>query len=248
METLVFFPGYLSPPAGFSGFREAFSGYRLLEAEPRPDPLAAADAWAERLPEGAHIVAFSEAAIPAVRLAAEKHAKTLVLFSPVVRRDDALTWRLKALLQALELGGVEAFFTAAAPWFLGSLLLSRGRAQLEAWKAGLENRDLSAWLGAMLDLRDERKWLRTLNLPVLVAVGAEDVFTPMRYGHEVTEWVPELKGMLVTVEGAGHLVPWENPTEAAAVARGFIERREAFLEWPEEEGKAPLRFEPEAPN
>ncbi len=257
MDTVVFLPGYLSPPAGFAAFQEAFSGYRLLEAEPHPTPKEAEEVWKERIPEGAHLVAFSEAALPAVRLAPEVGAKSLVLFSPYFRVDDALLARLRAIGQALTLGGLEAFATAAAPWFFGALLLSRGQAQLAAWKEGLKGRDLAAWLEATRGMRDERKWLRRLRVPVLVAIGAEDVFTPMRYGHEVTEWVPELKGMLVTIEGAGHFAPWENPAEAAALARGFIERHQDFLKgpahWQEEEDEEPaakplLRFEPEAPS
>ena len=257
METIVFLPGYLSPPAGFAAFKEAFAGYRFLEAEPQPTPSRAEEAWRGRIPEGAHLVAFSEAAVPAVRLAPEVGARSLVLFSPYFRADDALLARLRALEVALELGGREAFVVAAAPWFFGSLLLARGRAQIEAWAEGLAERDLGAWVRGVRALGDARKWLRLLKAPVLVAVGAEDVFTPMRYGHEVTEWVPELKGMLVTVEGAGHFAPWENPPEATALAKGFIERYEDFLEgpahWREEDEEEPaakplLRFEPEAPS
>jgi len=257
VETIVFLPGYLSPPAGFSAFREAFAGYRLLEAEPHPTPALAEEAWRSRVPEGAHLVAFSEAGVAAVRIAPEVGAKSLVLFSPYFRVDDALLARLRALRQAYEEGGLSAFVTAAAPWFFGSLLLGRGQAQIEAWAKGLKGRDLEAWLEGLLSLGDVRKWLRRLEQPALVAVGAEDVFTPMRYGHEVTEWVPELRGMLVTIEGAGHFAPWENPAEASALARGFVERHEDFLKGPahwreeeeEEAGAKPLlRFEPEAPS
>ncbi len=255
METVVFLPGYLAPPAGFSAFREAFSGYRLLEAAPAPTPDEAFSRWRERVPEGAHLVAFGEAAVSAARLAALKGAKSLVLFSPFFRVDDALAARLRALAQVLRLGGAGAFAEAAAPWFFGSLLLARGREQIAAWAEGLKGKDLDAWLSALLALGDRRREIRRLGQPVLVAVGAEDVFTPMRYGHEVTEWVPELRGMLVTVEGAGHFAPWENLAEASRLARGFVERHREFLEgpqaWREEDeapAKAPLRFDPEAPS
>ncbi len=252
METVVFLPGYLSPPAGFSAFREAFSGYRLLEAEPCPTPDEAADAWRGRVPPGAHLVAFSEAAIAAVAIAPEVEARSLVLFSPFFRADAALVARVSALTLAHRLGGAAAFAEAAAPWFFGSLLLDRGRAQIAAWAGGLSKKDLPAWLEGLAGLGDRRRAIRRLAAPVLVAVGAEDVFTPLRYGHEVTEWVPEQRGMLVTVEGAGHFAPWENLAEASRLARGFVERYREFLEgpaeWQEEEtGPAPLRFDPEAP-
>ncbi len=152
------------------------------------------------------------------------------------------------------MGGVSAFAGASAPWFFGSLLLERGEPQIEAWAEGLAGRDLPAWLAAIEGLGDRRRDLRRLVAPVLVAVGTEDVFTPMRYGHEVTEWVPEQRGMLVTVEGAGHFAPWENLAEASRLARGFVQRYREFLEgpaeWQDEEDSPPppLRFEPEAPS
>jgi len=254
VETVVFLPGYLSPPAGFSAYREVFSRYRLLEADPQPDPGVAAQVWRRRIPRGAHLVAFSEATIAAVALAPEVEASSLVLFSPFFRADAALVARVKALSVAHRLGGADAFAEAAAPWFFGSLLLDRGQAQIAAWAEGLGERDLAAWLAAVGGLGDRRRDLRKLTAPVLVAVGTEDVFTPMRYGHEVTEWVPEQRGMLVTVEGAGHFAPWENLAEASRLAHGFVERYREFLEGPaewqdeEEASPVPLRFDPEAPS
>jgi len=229
-------------------------GYRSIYLEPKPTLAEQLESWGGDLPEEAHLVASFEAGLTAVKLAVEKRARSLVWFSPYGRVDAALQARLRSLEWALEQGGVAGFVRVGAPLLFGSLMLDRGEELIEAWSAGLSDEGLRRWLSSLLEVGDERKWLRTLKQqPVLAVVGSEDVFTPMRYGHDVTEWIPELHGILVTLEGAGHFSFWENPREGISIARGFIERYREFLEgpaeWqtPEEEEAPPLRFEPEAP-
>ncbi len=254
VETIAYLPGYLSPPSGFRMLVERLEGYAHVELERRPTPAAQLEAWSEALPQDAHLVASFEAGLAAVRLAVEKRARSLVWFSPYARGDAALKARARALDWALDRGGLEGFVEVARPLLFGSLMLERGEELIAAWREGLEHAGLAAWARSLAQLGDERKWLRTLDeVPVMTVVGAEDAFAPMRYAHEVTEWVPELRGILVTLDGAGHFSFWENPREAVSVARGFIERYREFLEGPaewqaeEEEAAPPLRFDPEAP-
>jgi len=231
------------------------NGYQAVHMTPEPTPARQLEAWKEQIPNGAHLVASFEAGMTAVNLAVEKEALSLVWFSPFARVDAALRARLRALDWALDAGGVEGFVRVASPFFFGSLMLDRGQELIDAWAEGLDAGGLADWLAALLATGDERKWLRTLkDLPVMTVVGSEDVFTPMRYAHDVTEWIPDLHGILVTLEGAGHFSFWENPREAISISRGFIERYREFLEGPaewqaedEEEAPPPLRFEPEAP-
>ncbi len=230
-------------------------GYQAVHLEPAPTPAEQLEVWRDGLPVGAHLVASFEAGLAAVKLAVEKEARSLVWFSPYSRVDASLQARLRALGWALEKGGVDGFVRVGAPLLFGSLMLDRGEELIEAWSAGLQKEGLEAWVRSLLEVGDERKWLRTLKeQPVMAVVGSEDVFTPMRYAHDVTEWIPELHGILVTLEGAGHFSFWENPREAVSISRGFIERYREFLDGPaewqveeEEEAPPPLRFEPEAP-
>jgi len=255
VETIAYLPGYLSPPSGFAALAEKMEGYQAVQLEAAPTPAEQLERWSQTVPEEAHLVASFEAGLAAVRLAVEKRARSLVWFSPYARVDAALQARLRSLAWALEKGGVEGFVRVGAPLFFGSLMLDRGEELIEAWRAGLSNEGLQRWVEALLAVGDERKWLRTLKeQPVMAVVGSEDVFTPMRYGHDVTEWIPELHGILVTLEGAGHFSFWENPREGISISRGFIERYREFLdgpaEWQVEDGEEappPLRFEPEAP-
>jgi len=255
VETIAYLPGYLSPSSGFAMLADRLEGYEHLKLERAPAPTQQLEIWEDALPEGAHLVASFEAGLAAVRLAGSKRARSLTWFSPYARVDAALRARVEALAWALEAGGVEGFVRVARPLFFGSLMLDRGGELIDTWKTSLDTEGLRAWTEGLLRLGDERKWLRTIEeLPVMSVVGAEDAFAPMRYAHEVTEWVPELKGILVTLDGAGHFSFWENPREAVSVARGFIERYREFLEGPaewqaegEEEAAPPLRFDPEAP-
>lgn len=237
METAVLLTGYLAPPAGFRALAAALPGYHSLEPPRLAHPARAFELWRSTVPEAAHLVAFAEAAWSAAQLAAEKKAKSLVLFSPIVRADPALEARLRPLQTALR-GGLETFAEAAKPWLFGPFLLEHGQEVMAAWAEGLADLDLAVWLEALLALPDGRKHLRQLLCPVLVVLGAEDVFAGLRYGQEVVEWTPVnqngLGAVRVSLEGCGHLVPWENPEEAVSLVGGFLKQAEGVA------GEAPV--------
>ncbi|GEM_PF-4742307 len=253
METITFLPGYLSPPSGFRLFDESAGEYKSQHLSPHPSLEGQLADWAGEIEPGGHLVASFEAGIAAVKLALEVDAKSLLWFSPFARVDAALKARLLSLQWALEQGGRQGFARVAAPLAFGGLMLDRGRDLIGAWEQRLDEEGLAQWLESLLTMGDERKWLRTLQgVPVMTIVGSEDVCTPMRYAHEITEWVPDLKGILVTLEGAGHFSFWENPREATSLLKGFVSRYQEFLngpqEWqPDEDEPPPLRFEPESP-
>ncbi|PZA08458.1 hypothetical protein EWH23_04515 [Meiothermus sp. PNK-Is4] len=219
-------PGYLAPPAGFRGLARALSRFDVSELERYPTALQAYQAWRARVPRHAHLVAFAEASWAAIHLAAESEARSLSVFSPIVRVDAALEARLRALRTA-HATGLAAFVEAAKPWFFGAYFLEYGQQPIAAWAEGLAGLDVGQWIGGMLELPDGRKAVRRLRGPVLVGVGAEDVFTPSRYAQEVADWVPAnergLGAVRVSLEGCGHLAPWENPAEAASLVEGFIQ-------------------------
>lgn len=219
-------PGYLAPPAGFGLLAGVLPGFEVSELERHPTAPQAYREWRARVPRGAHLVAFAEASWAAARIAAEAEAKSLTVFGPVVRVDAALEARLRALRTAHR-AGLEVFVEAAKPWFFGPYFLEHGQEPILAWAEGLAELDLGRWLEGMLELPDGRKALRLLSYPVLVGVGAEDVFTPPRYAQEVVDWVPAnergLGAVRVSLEG-GHLAPWESPAEAASLVEGFLRR------------------------
>jgi hypothetical protein len=158
-----FFGGALSPPSGLT----------FLEDLPSE--------------EGLHLVAFGEGALEALKVAFREGARSLVLLSPVLRKDPFLAARLSALRFGLERGGVEGFARVGRALFFGPL--SVGSEEIfAAWKEGLTEAGLYAWLELLEGLSDERRWLRGTEARVLVIQGALDAFTPPLYGKEVADF------------------------------------------------------------
>jgi pimeloyl-ACP methyl ester carboxylesterase len=61
-----------------------------------------------------------------------------------------------------------------------------------------------------LELHDETEALATLaKVPTLIAVGDDDMLTPLEYSQDMADALP--KSEFVIVEGAGHLVQLEQP-------------------------------------
>jgi 3-oxoadipate enol-lactonase len=119
----------------------------------------------------------------------------------------------------------------AAPWLFGADFLTHQTARLEQALAKAEATPpevLQHNIEYVLSFGDQRKWLRAIESPVLVAVGSEDVLTPMRYSHEMVEWVKPGLGVLVTITGAGHNAPIEKPDEFNRIVLGFLERAGSF--------------------
>jgi len=155
--------------------------------------------------------------------------KGLALFDTKASADDdAGRAGRKAAIEAIRKDGIEAALTAMLPKLLArgargssaealvkSMILATPPATAMADLAGLAVRDegfevLSAW-----------------DRPLLVAVGDEDAIAPPPDAEAMTAvaarapWVK-----LLTVPGAGHMAPLEQPDEAAA---GLAELAEAAL-------------------
>jgi len=79
----------------------------------------------------------------------------------------------------------------------------------------------AAALRAMADRPDSRRLLRSIAVPVLAVVGAEDVITPASDARAIAEAAPDAR--LRVIAGAGHLSPAERPEEFVAVVREFLE-------------------------
>lgn len=133
----------------------------------------------------------------------------------------------------------------AVPWLFGSDFLTHQQARLELALAKAEATPpelLQKSIEYVLSFGDQRKWLRAILSPVLVAVGSEDLLTPMRYSHEIVEWVKPGLGVLVTITGAGHNAPLEKPDEFNRILLGFLERAKDFTKplWDELEDEEDL--------
>ncbi|BDG15926.1 alpha/beta fold hydrolase [Thermus brockianus] len=195
MGEVRLFPGLLSPPAGLDFLR--------FPAE-----------------EGLHLVAFGEGALEALRAAFREEAKSLVLLSPILRRDALLTAKLRALRFGLERGGVEGFATIGRALFFGPLA-AESEEVFQAWREGLDEEKVRLWLEQVEGLGDERRWLRGTKARVLVVQGALDAFTPPHHGQEAADFAKG-EALRFTLEGAGHFVPWEAWEEVRSLVADFL--------------------------
>jgi len=107
--------------------------------------------------------------------------------------------------------GFEPFWEALAP----RLFAPGADPELVAWaRAVAAEQPLTALVAALETLRDRadsRETLETIDVPVLVAVGAEDAITPPADAEDMAARVPSAR--LSTIAGAGHLAPLERPDE-----------------------------------
>ena len=75
---------------------------------------------------------------------------------------------------------------------------------------------------AMAARPDSFDTLRSMQVPAVVVVGAEDVLTPPTEANEMVGVLAD--GELTTLDGVGHLSPVEAPTEVADVLEGLMRR------------------------
>ena len=153
--------------------------------------------------------------------------KGLALFDTKASADDnAARVKRREAIEALRKDGIESALSAMLPKLLArssknTPVEETARAMILATPPGTAMADLAG-----LALRDEGfDVLSGWEKPLLVVVGDEDAIAPPSDAEAMTavagraSWVS-----LVTVPRAGHLVPLENPDEAAVAVVAFAER------------------------
>jgi len=74
---------------------------------------------------------------------------------------------------------------------------------------------------ALMDRIDSTPTLGTITVPTLVIVGDEDTTTPISDAIAMSAGIPGSR--LVTIPGAGHLAPLEQPTIVNAAIAEFLD-------------------------
>jgi aminoacrylate hydrolase len=187
--------------------------------------------------ERVHLVGHSGGGVLAYSFAGQhpERVLSLCLADSLGKLDAPLEVKVRSVLAALEAGGGALAHTVAAPWLWGATYLSTQMEKLEVVRqraATLPVEPMRWALEYVLNFGDRRKWLRAVNCPVLVAVGSDDNLTPLRYSHEIVEWVKQGLGVLVTITGGGHNAPLENPEEFNRILGGFLGRYQDFTSSP----------------
>ena len=153
--------------------------------------------------------------------------KGLALFDTKASADDdAGRAGRKAAIEAIRRDGIEAALTAMLPKLLargarGTVAEDLVKRMVLATPPETAMADLAG-----LAVRDEGfEALSTFDRPLLVAVGEEDVIAPPSDAEAMTAVASRAPWVrLLTVPGAGHMAPLEQPDEAAA---GLVSLAEA---------------------
>ena len=253
-ETVVLIHGELASTEFWDAtVSELAHKYRLLRPSRIPRGDASAETHAlevmallEHLGVSSyHLVGHSGGGLIALRTAAlmPKSCLTLTLADTYAKLDAALEVKISSVLAALEVGGPELAARVALPWLWGSYTLenSEGMTATLARASQASAATIRKSLQGVLESGDQRKWLRALECPTLVVVGSDDNLTPLRYSHEIVEWVRSGLGVLITITGGGHNAPLERPEEWTRILAGFLERHKEFVagpsDWdPDEDG------------
>ncbi len=240
IETVVLLHGELNDSSSWVATAEVLAKkFRVLRYDRSPiGNLESHRAELEQLLaaqqlEKIHLVGHSGGGVLAIVFAGMHPEKilSLTLVDSLARLDKPLETKIRSVLAALEIGGSSLAYTVAVPWLFGADFLTHSQERLDialARASSLPPEILRANIEYVLNFADQRKWLRAIESPVLVAVGTDDSLTPMRYSHEIVEWVKPGLGVLVTITGAGHNAPLEKPAEFNRVLLGFLERAGDF--------------------
>jgi pimeloyl-ACP methyl ester carboxylesterase len=76
--------------------------------------------------------------------------------------------------------------------------------------------------GGEYGLTDLRATLRSFTRPVLILSGAHDRTTPAAAAQELADAMPTAEH--VVIDGAAHMIPYEQPETFIAALRGFLAR------------------------
>ncbi len=174
--------------------------------------------------ESADVIGLSYGGMVAQHLAVRHPARVrrLVLadtlaWSDSVNRQIADSWQL-----AIEAGGRRLQFELSLPLVFGHRYLAANPAVIQLLR---EQAAMADWepvrrltLG-VLD-HDLRQQLASLACPTLIAVGAEDRFTPYHHAQLLSSLIPGAR--LEVIPDCGHASPLENPKAFNQIVLTFL--------------------------
>ncbi|MGB1252277.1 MAG: 3-oxoadipate enol-lactonase [Candidatus Promineifilaceae bacterium] len=169
--------------------------------------------------ERATLIGVSVGGMIALDFAAQhpQRVASLVLCDTAGKIGDAAGWN--ARIDALEQNGM---MQLAEPildrWFapdVGGAMRCIGRNMLT-------RTTLAGYVGTCAAIRDAdlRPTLAALSMPALVLCGAQDSATPPELVKTLAVALPN--ATFQTIDGAGHLPCWEQPTATAAAIKAFL--------------------------
>ncbi len=151
--------------------------------------------------------------------------RALVLLDTKAPADtDAARETRRELIATVERDGVGAVVPGLLPAQLGVTTRRDHPALVERVEVMLRRAPASGVVAAaqaLMDRADSTPTLSTISVPTLVLVGEEDTVTPIGDALAMAAAIPGSR--LVTVPGAGHLAPLEQPAIVNAALGEFLD-------------------------
>jgi 3-oxoadipate enol-lactonase len=151
--------------------------------------------------------------------------RALILMDTKAADDtDAARESRRKLITTVEVDGVGAVVPGMIPGQLGVTTRTESPALVGQVEVMLRRAPAIGVIGAaraMMARVDSTPTLGTISVPTLVLVGDEDTLTPVTDAIALAAAIPGAR--LVTVPGAGHLAPLEQPAVVNAAIAEFLD-------------------------
>jgi 3-oxoadipate enol-lactonase len=142
---------------------------------------------------------------------------------PQADTAEARANRLKSAADILE-QGTEPFIESMIPKLIGRTTVSTRPDLVEGARAMMRKmsaEDISLVLRGMAERPDSVADLKTINVPTLIAIGAEDVLSTVADGELMRQHIAG--SQLKVIPKAGHYSPWEQPEAVGKILRQFLD-------------------------
>ena len=149
----------------------------------------------------------------------------LGLFNTKAQADnaEARAGRLQSANDVLE-RGTEPFFESMIPKVLGKTTRELRPDLVEGalrMMRKMSAEDVALVQRGMASRPDSIDTLKTINVPVLLVTGEEDILTGRNEAELMRQNIPD--SQMRVIRKAGHYSPWEQPEEAGRLLRQFLD-------------------------
>lgn len=190
----------------------------------------------------AHVLGIGLGGMAAQQLALRWSGRvnTLVLFSTFARADAHARRLLETWRDLLPLVGWETLGRSISLWTLTPKMFEERPEEIRRLDDGFRHGQPSvdayaAQVQALLG-HDTEADLARITAPTLVALGAEDIETPIRFAHVLTDGIPNAE--LEILPGTGHRPHVETPDLFNNTVLAFLNRHSTLKDAADKDGRA----------
>jgi 3-oxoadipate enol-lactonase len=142
---------------------------------------------------------------------------------PQADNAEARSNRLKAAAAVLE-QGTEQFLDSMIPKFMGRTTMGARPDLVEGARVMMRQmspEDISLVQQGMAARPDSVADLKTIDVPTMIVIGEEDVFSTVADGELMRQNIAG--SQMKVIPKAGHYAPWEQPEAVGAILRRFLD-------------------------